>query len=72
MSRDLVMKFLDEKGKKYSLRLSDVKEGVTKEEIANVMDVVLEKNIFNLSNYDLDKKDSAQIINTDVEEFDFE
>ena len=70
MSRNLVMKFLDEQGKSYSLKLNDVKEGATEEEINSAMDVILEKDIFKLSNYNLVKKDSAQIVNTNVEEFD--
>lgn len=70
MSRDLVMKFLDEEGKKYSLRLNDVREDTTEQEIDELMDIILEKNIFQLSKYDLVKKDSAQIVNTNVEEYD--
>lgn len=43
MQKTLVMKFVDEKGKKVNMSLSEIKEDLKAEEIEELMDVILAK-----------------------------
>lgn len=71
MARDLVMYFVDQDKKKVSLRLKDVKEDLNQEKIENLMDLVMQKNVFQLSAADLVAKDRAEIVTTSIEEIEF-
>lgn len=61
MSKTLVMNFLNESGKKASIRVNNVKEDITEAEVKSAMDVIVAKNIFATTGGDLKAKDSAQI-----------
>jgi hypothetical protein len=63
MSKTLTMSFLNEEGRKATIRLNTVKEDITKLEVQSAMDVVLAKNIFSSKGGDLKIKDSAVIVN---------
>mgnify|MGYP001158040146 CR=1 FL=1 len=68
MEKTLIMKFVDEKGKKINMSVSEIKEELTTEEITALMDVILaKKSSFKLDN-DLVSKDSAQIVERTVNE----
>ncbi|MBI6872722.1 DUF2922 domain-containing protein [Clostridium aciditolerans] len=69
MSKTLVMNFLNEEGKKTSIRVNNVKEGVTEAEVKDAMDVIIAKNIFASSGGDLKTKDSAQLIDKTTSDF---
>lgn len=68
MQKTLVMKFVDEKGKKVNMSLSEIKEDLTSEEIEALMDVILDKKDSFKMDDKLVKKDSAQIVERTVEE----
>ncbi|WP_392486829.1 DUF2922 domain-containing protein [Haloimpatiens sp. FM7315] len=71
MNKDLVMQFMDESKKKVSLRLKDVKNDVSEKEISDLMDLIIQKNIFIFGSGDLKSKVKAEIVSTNVEEFEF-
>jgi len=56
------MSFLNEEGRRATVRLNTVKEGVTELEVQSAMDVILAKNIFSTKGGDLKTKDSAVIV----------
>ncbi|MGK0466862.1 DUF2922 domain-containing protein [Clostridium sp.] len=69
----LVMKFLtDTEGKYFTLTVSDIKadgDGVptmTDAEVNSLMDIVIEKNIFELDSGNLTGKKDAKIVTTDT------
>jgi hypothetical protein len=66
MSKELVMNFLNTSGRKVSLRVKGVKDGLTEAEVGPVMDTIIEKNVFLTSTGDFAKKDSAQVIDTQI------
>jgi hypothetical protein len=57
------MSFLNEEGRKATVRLNTVKEAVTELEVQSAMDLILAKNIFSSKGGDLKIKDSAVIVN---------
>lgn len=61
MAKNLVMTFLTETGKKSSLRVPNVKDNVTKDEVLSVMNTIIAKNIFAASEGSFVKVDSARI-----------
>lgn len=68
MSKTLVMNFLTDQGKKSSIRFKEIKDNVDDSVVSDVMDTIIEKNIFITSSGELKVKDSAQIIDTTIEE----
>lgn len=62
MAKSLSMTFLNDKGKKSSITLNNVKEDVTEAEVKAAMDVILAKSIFTSGGLDLKSKDSAHIV----------
>lgn len=64
--KSLMMSFMNEQGKKVSIRVDGVKDGVTQAEISAAMDAMLAKNIFETTGGDLKIKDSAQIVEKTV------
>jgi hypothetical protein len=64
--KSLVMSFMNEEGKKVSLRLDGIKEDITGDAVGLVMDTIITKNIFQTTGGDLKVKDSAQIVTRDV------
>jgi hypothetical protein len=65
--KSLVMSFMNEEGKKVSLRLDGIKEDITGNAVGLVMDTIIAKNIFQTTGGDLKVKDSAQIVSRDVQ-----
>lgn len=65
--KSLMMSFMNEQGKKVSIRVDGVKDGVTQAEVSAAMDAILAKNIFETTGGDLKIKDSAQIVEKTVE-----
>jgi deoxyinosine 3'endonuclease (endonuclease V) len=65
--KSLVMSFMNEEGKKVSLRLDGIKEDITGEAVGLVMDTIIAKNIFQSTGGDLKVKDSAQIVSRNVQ-----
>jgi hypothetical protein len=65
--KSLVMSFMNEEGKKVSLRLDGIKEDITGDAVGLVMDTIITKNIFQTTGGDLKVKDSAQIVSRDVQ-----
>lgn len=60
--KSLVMSFLNEQGKRVSLRVNSVKDDLTETQASQLMDTVIAKNIFETTGGDLKMKDSAQIV----------
>ncbi|EQB90227.1 hypothetical protein J2Z44_002265 [Clostridium punense] len=70
MSKDLVMGFTDVKGSKVTLRLKNVKDGVTEQEISTAMDAVVNSKLFQGKNGELKDKDYATIVETNKTKYD--
>lgn len=68
--KSLVMNFLNEQGKKVALRVDSVKEDLTQEQISQLMDTIIAKNIFKTTGGDIKSRDSAQITEKNVTSFD--
>ncbi|HBC96345.1 MAG TPA: DUF2922 domain-containing protein [Clostridium sp.] len=68
MSKSLVMNFLTEEGKKASIKISNVKEDITDQEVKTAMDAIVAKNIFDTKNGDLKVVDSAYVQDTSIVE----
>lgn len=65
--RSLVMSFMNEAGRKVSIRLDGIADGITQEQVSLAMDSIIASNIFESTGGDLKVKDSAQIVSKDVE-----
>ena len=68
MTKQLVMSFLNETGKKVSISLNSVKAAVTEAEVSAAMDVIILNKVFNITGGDLLTKDSAQVIDKTTQE----
>lgn len=68
MSRSLVMNFLTAEGKKTSIRVSNVKDDLTAQEVKTAMETIVAKNIFTSKNGDLQSVDSAHIVESSTTE----
>jgi len=68
MQKTLVMKFVDEKGKKVNMSITEIKDDLSTEEITTLMDVILAKKSAFKLNDPLVAKDSAQIVERTVNE----
>ena len=68
MTKQLVMSFLNETGKKVSISLNSVKAAVTGAEVSAAMDVMILNKVFNITGGDLLTKDSAQVIDKTTQE----
>lgn len=66
----LLMTFMTEYGRKVSLFITDPREDITETEIKEVMDLIIEKNIFAPSGEDIVSAKDAKIVQTEVTEFD--
>ena len=64
------MTFMTEYGRKVSLFITDPREDITETEIKEVMDLIIEKNIFAPSGEDIVSAKDAKIVQTEVTEFD--
>ena len=66
----LLMNFMSELDRKVSISVDDPREDITEDEIKEVMDLILEKNIFAPNGADLVATVEAKIVVTDTTEFD--
>ena len=69
MEYTLTMTFLSETGEKSNISISDVKAGITNEEVQVLMDSLIENNIFENSKGALVSKYSAQVTERQVTKF---
>jgi hypothetical protein len=69
MSKTLAMSFLNEGGKKISIRVNNVRDDITEVEVKTAMDVIIAKNVFTSTGGDLKTKDSAELIDKNSTEF---
>jgi hypothetical protein len=68
MSKSLVMSFLNEQGKKTSIKVENVKEGITDLEVKNAMTAIIAKNVFTSKSGDLKSIDAAHILDSSTTE----
>ena len=66
----LLMNFMSELDRKVSISVDDPREDITENEIKEVMDLIVEKNIFAPNGADLVDTVEAKIVVTDTTEFD--
>ena len=66
----LAMTFLTERGPKSTFSINGVKPGLTKDQINNLMNTIIDKNIFLTKSGALVSKDSAQITERKITKFD--
>ncbi|WP_142413988.1 DUF2922 domain-containing protein [Hathewaya massiliensis] len=71
MAKELVMNFLNEAGTKTALRVKNVKENLTEDDIGIVMDTIVSKDVFKSKNGALKAKHSANIVDRQVEKYEF-
>lgn len=67
----LTMTFLTSTGTKTTLTLNNVKSSITSEEAGNLMDKIIEKNIFLTKAGALVGKSSAQVTERKITKYDF-
>lgn len=68
MVKTLQMVFQNQIGKNISISMGDVKDSITSEEIKNLMQLIIAKNIFESTGGDLTTIMSADIVTRDVQE----
>ncbi|KGM96484.1 hypothetical protein Z968_06145 [Clostridium novyi A str. 4552] len=68
MSKLLVMNFLTNKGKKMNIKVKDVKPDVEEKTVEEVMNTIIDKNVFLSAAGKPVKIDSAQVVETIVTE----
>lgn len=66
----LLMTFMSELDRKVSIAVDDPREDIAEDEIKEVMDLIVEKNIFAPNGADLVATVEAKIVVTDTTEFD--
>ena len=70
METRLDMYFKTARGSRCSVSVIDPKEGVTEEEIKNLMDLIVTKNIFKINNFSITEALEAKVVQTDIVEYD--
>lgn len=68
MTRNLNMVFLNQAGKNTSINIADISDTATPEQVRNLMQLIISKNIFESTGGDLVSAISADIITRSVEE----
>ena len=68
-TRVLEMTFTTELNQKHVIRVADARSEITALEVATAMDNIISKNIFSGTGGELVEKAKAQLITTQVEEF---
>ena len=66
----LVMVFKNRIGKNVTLSTDDPRDDLTEEQIKAVMELIIEKNIFKKNNHTLVEAVDAQIVNSQINEYD--
>ena len=68
MSKSLVMNFLNEAGQKNSIKILNIKDGITDAEAKAAMEAIITNNIFQAKGGDLKGIDSAHILDDEITE----
>ncbi len=71
IKKTLEMGFLDGINKKFKVSIGDPKEDLSRLNIEDAMDTIIEKNIFQSNDTDLLAKNEARIIETTIEDIEF-
>ncbi|MGO1469240.1 MAG: DUF2922 domain-containing protein [Tissierella sp.] len=71
IKKTLELRFLDGVNKRFRVSLADPKEDLSKLDIEDAMDSIIEKNIFKSNETDLTMKEEARIIETSTELIEF-
>ena len=66
----LLMTFMSELDRKVSIAIDDPREDIAEDEIKEVMDLIVEKNIFAPNGCDLVSAVEAKVVVTDTTEYD--
>ena len=69
MEYTLTMTFIAESGEKSNVSISDVKSGITSDEALEIMDSIIENNVFQNKNGAYITKESAQVVVRQVTKF---
>jgi hypothetical protein len=67
MEKSLLMGFINEVGKKVTIRLDGVRDDLSELDVLAAMDSILSKNIFTITGGDFKEKDSAQVVSKEVQ-----
>ena len=70
IKKKLIMTFKTDEDKNTSISVDDPRENLNESEIKNVMQLILEKDIFSISGASLVDLVEAKIVQTDTQEFD--
>ena len=70
ITKKLVMTFKSSDDKKVSISVDDPRENLTKNEIKEAMDTIIEKNIFSPNGASLVESVSAKVVLTDTTDYD--
>ncbi|TDT62409.1 DUF2922 domain-containing protein [Fonticella tunisiensis] len=68
MAKTLQLVFQNQAGKNVTINIPEVRDGLTSEEIKNLMQLIITKNIFESTGGDLVALMEANIISRDVQE----
>ncbi|KGN02326.1 hypothetical protein Z969_06025 [Clostridium novyi A str. 4570] len=66
MSKLLVMNFITNKGKKMNVKVKDIKSDIEEDTVAEVMNAIIDKNVFLSAAGKPVEIDSAQVVETTV------
>ena len=66
MSKLLVMNFITNKGKKMNVKVKDIKTDIEEDTVAEVMNAIIDKNVFLSAAGKPVEIDSAQVVETTV------
>ena len=70
VKKKLMMTFKTDEDKNVSISVDDPRENLNESEIKNVMQLILEKDIFSISGASIVELVEAKIVQTDTQEFD--
>ena len=70
IKKKLIMTFKTDEDKNTSISIDDPRENLNETEIKNVMQLILEKDIFSISGASIVELVEAKIVQTDTQEFD--
>ena len=70
IKKKLIMTFKTDEDKNTSISVDDPRENLNETEIKNVMQLILEKDIFSINGASLVDLVEAKIVQTDTQEFD--
>ncbi|WP_186431555.1 DUF2922 domain-containing protein [Clostridium sp. BSD9I1] len=68
MAKSLVLSFVNVGGKKTSITVNNIKDAVTAAEANNLMDTIVDQNVFETKNGDLVSKSGAYMVDREKTE----